>query len=129
MARLYLLLATSLLFSAGCLHFSQVTWKVEDLDAMKQALLQQVPLGTPLSDAEKFMRSEGFTCTVERNGTFYERLAWFDAGAKHEGIDFLYCWRTQNDGALFMSRNWTVALVLKDDVVTDVLVGHYVDGP
>ena len=128
MARLCLL-AASLLFSAGCWHSSQVTWKIEDRDAMKQALLQHVPLGTLLSDAEKFMRAEGFTCTVERNGTFYERLAWFDAGAKHEGIDFLSCWRTQNAGALFMSSNWSVALVLKDNVVTDVLVGHCLDGP
>ena len=75
------------------------------------------------------MEHEGFACALQRNGTFNERVAWFDPGPKHAGVDFLECRRTQNDGSFLMSRIWTVALVLKNDLVTEILVGHSVDGP
>ncbi len=74
------------------------------------------------------MEHEGFACTLQRNDTFYERVAVGDSGPKHEGIDFLECQRTQSE-SFMMSRNWRIALVLQNDLVTDVLVGHWIDGP
>ena len=112
-----------------CLHTSQVTWEIRDRQAMKSAILQGVPLGTSVQQAQRFMEGEGYTCSVTRNGTFYERLAFCDAGLKHAGIDFLNCRRLQGDGALFMSRFWEVALVLDRDTVVDVLVANWIDGP
>jgi hypothetical protein len=96
---------------------------------MKATLLQNVPLGRPVQEARKFMEHEGFTCTLRKNETFYERCAWYDSGPKHDGIDFLECRRVQDDGSFLMSRFWNVALVLKDERVSDILVANWVDGP
>jgi hypothetical protein len=114
-------------YCSGGLHSNQVTWKTESAVPMKATLLQHIPLGTGLQEARKFMEGEGFACTLRRNDTFIERRA-NDPGPKHEGIDFLACERVQNETFL-RSRVWRVALVLKNGLVTDVIVDDYFDGP
>jgi hypothetical protein len=128
MRRFFMLLLVGITLSPGCLHLAQVTWSIEAPATMKAAILQYVPPGTPAREAKQFMEQEGFACTLQKNGTFFERVAWYDSGPKHEGIDFLDCQRTQTE-SFMMSRNWRVALVLQNDLVTDILVGHWVDGP
>ena len=114
---------------SGCAHSRQVTWKLTAPNEMKDVVAKHVPPGTSIVDAQRFMESEGFSCLVERGKGFSERRAWYDAGEKHTNIDFLRCSRSQSDGHILMSRNWSVALVLNGDAVTHVLVGHYIDGP
>jgi hypothetical protein len=113
----------------GCVHFSQATWKIEKPEDMRQAIIQRIPRGTSIDAARKVMESEGFTCNLKRNSTFYERTSWQTDGVqRHDQIDFLECRRTQSAGFL-MSRQWTVALVLNGDLVSDVLISHILDGP
>jgi hypothetical protein len=119
-----------LLPCCGCdtmFHSSQATWRIDSPDSMIAVIPQHVPVGTSVQEAMKFMEHEGFACTLRRNGTFCEQRG-HDPGEKHEGIDFLECHRVQNAGFL-MSRVWEVALVLKNDRVTDILVSHWFDGP
>jgi len=113
----------------GCIHSSQVTWKLDDPDVMRTVVLQHVPPGTSLETATAFMTEEGFGCEVQKASDFYERRSWMNEGAKHEGLDFLNCNRRQSAGELLMFRDWSVAVILDGDVVSDVLVAHYVDGP
>lgn len=120
----------------GCLHSSQVTWRIDDPVVMKAALVEHVPIGTPVSAARRFMESEGFICEPRSNSSFIERRSWSDREPKHEGIDFLGCHRRESLGVnkyglggLLMSRKWNVALVNDGSIVTDILVSHYIDGP
>ena len=128
MHRATLLLAFSLITTAGCAHTNQLTWKVESSDEMRQLLSAQLPHGTNVDEAKRFMEREGFSCKIERNGTFVEKT-WFGAQEpRHENIDFLDCRRTQSYG-LLVARFWGVALVLDGDEVEDVLVSRFIDGP
>lgn len=127
MYRATFLLAVGLI--GGCAHTKQITWKLETPEAMRRVLVDQLPEGTKLEAAQQFMVQEGFTCKIVRDGTFVEKTWFGDQEPRHDNIDFLSCMRAQAAGHLFMSRNWGVAVVLKGDVVQDVLVSHYHDGP
>lgn len=119
------------LLPLGCVHARQVTWRLTKPDEMREAIRGHVPIGTEASAAREFMESEDFHCTVRRNAEFCERNGWTKDSIiqRHKGIDFIECKRVQGEGHLLMSRIWTVALVLEGDIVSDVLVAHYIDGP
>ena len=96
---------------------------------MRELLSDNLPRGTKVDAAQRFMEKEGFSCKIVRNGTFIEK-DWFGAREPcHDNIDFLDCGRAQSDDHFFMSRNWGVALILDGDAVQEVLVSHYLDGP
>lgn len=114
---------------AGCTHAPRVTWNLEDPDLMREVVVWHVPPGTSIPAAGAFMKSEGFTVHLERNESFNERRSWVDIFKTHDHLDFLDCRRVQSAGSLLMSHFWEVALVLDGDVVRDVVVSHYVDGP
>lgn len=128
MRRLIVAIVAGITVSPGCLHLTQATWNIDTPATMKTALLQHVPPGTPVQKAKQFMEHEGFACALQKNDTFYERVAFCESGPEHEHIDFLECRRTQNE-SFMVSRNWSIALVLQNDLVTDILVGNWVDGP
>ena len=115
----------------GCVHARQVTWRLTKPDEMREAIWEHIPMGAEASAAQEFMESEGFHCTVRRGAEFCERNGWTKDAIvrRHEGIDFIECKRIQGEGHFLMARIWTVALVLEDDIVNDVLVAHYIDGP
>ena len=91
------------------------TTGLKDAPAMTQAVLAHVPIGTDVEHATKFMEHEGFECSVFTNQGFTGVL-----GGDREGLDFVYCERTDNAGFLEV-RIWGVALVFADGKVTEVL--------
>ncbi len=115
----------------GCVHSRQVTWRLTEPDEMREVIRGHIPMGTEASAAQEFMESEGFQCTVQTDAEFCERTSWTTDSIirQHKGIDFIQCKRVQGAGHFLMSSIWTIALVLEDDIVSDVLVAHYVDGP
>lgn len=126
------------LFAVGCAHSAQLTWNVDDPEAMRAVLAEHIPPGTPVAEARQFMQEEGFTCRERVNESFVERTWFGDRDPRHEGIDFVHCERVQTLGVgkqgfglggLMMTRNWDVALVNDSRSVTAVLVSHYLDGP
>jgi hypothetical protein len=72
--------------------------------------LGQVPVGTSVDDAQRFMEAEGFKCSRTQNGAFGDR----------HGIDYLYCDRMDGGNSL-VSRRWQVAIVHRDGMVIEVL--------
>ena len=92
------------------------TRKVDDATVMKEVLLRQLPVGTPIGEAQKFMEQEGFKCVSRKNRTFSE------AGTDHEDIDYLYCTRTDEVTPPALKRKWHIAVVENSDAVADVLI-------
>ena len=117
-----------LLLLSGCLHTSQVTWDIKNRDDMKEVIVQNVPVGSSIQEATKFMEHEGFACTVKSNENFKPIHIGLDPGLDRNGIDFLECKRSQLDGSLFFDREWDIALVLDHEKVAEVLVGCCVEG-
>lgn len=115
----------------GCVHARQVTWRLTEPDEMREAIRGHIPMGTEASAAQEFMESEGFQCTARRDAEFCERTGWTTDSIvrRHAGIDFIECKRVQGAGHFLMSRIWTIALVLEGEIVSDVLVAHFIDGP
>lgn len=126
---LCLLAAALLLGTVGCAHRHRRTWKHATIEEMHATLLEQIPPQTPLADARAFMQKEGFRCTLETNSLFVERNHWSVPGITHEGLNYLRCYRAQGEGHFLTSRIWTIALVHDDNVVTEVIISMYIDGP
>ena len=118
----------ALLWVVGCAHTARQTWKVEDPAIMKATLRERIPMGSSISEARRYMESEGFECRDVLNGKFIERTWFGDEQPAYDGLDYIRCTRSQSAGFL-MGRIWTVAVVHDGSIVTDVLVSHYVDGP
>lgn len=102
-----------------------------DRSVMREVLLDAVPIGSNVKDAEAFMVSEGFACEIKRNARFVERRD--DASVSgnhltHEGIDFLECNRSEM-AHLLIERKWHAAFVLDGETVRDVIVNLYLTGP
>src|SRR5438552_13244627 len=101
--------------AAGCGSKATATRNVQDAEAMKAALLREMPVGTPIADAQRIMEREGFKCEERKDRSFSEM------GNLHEGIDFLLCTRADETEDPLMKRKWIVAVVDKDDKVSDIL--------
>jgi hypothetical protein len=117
-------LAIALPMILGCLHPGPplLTTRIAGVDEMKQTLKREIPVGTPAADGRRFMEREGFSCSIIKHGSFSEQ------GTEVRGIDFLYCCR-QDPSSAWVSCKWQIALVLRDDVVSDILVSSGLVGP
>ena len=95
-----------------------VTKGITDPAAMTKVILNAVPVGSPISEAQRFMEGERFACEEIANGSFGER----------HGIDSLYCGR--NDRVSFwVSRVWKVWVIHHDGKVTEVIASTAMFGP
>ena len=90
---------------------------IEEPPRMVEAILAQVPVGTPVDDAQRFMEREGFKCSRSTNAAFLDRT----------GLDYVYCDRWEASG--FVKRRWQVAIVHRDGKVTEVLASTGLVGP
>src|SRR5262249_20320711 len=86
-----------------------VTGGVTDLDTMAATLRRNVPAGTPVAQARRFMEREGFRCSMKQNASFSEQ------GRVHEGIDYLDCDR--GDRSFPGLQRWQVGLVVRGGAV------------
>lgn len=126
-----LIFATILLapLFSGCAGWR--TFGITDRAVMREFLLEAVPIGTNVKDAQAFMVREGFSCTIERNSSFSERNDDDPERGPHrtlEGIDYLYCDRTELAHFL-IDRRWQIAFVLNGETVSDLIVNVGLIGP
>jgi hypothetical protein len=77
---------------------------------MIRILGSRLPAGTPLETARAFMKEEGFECSLKTKGRFGDR----------EGIDYLYCDRSEASGMFLVSRRWQVAIIVRDEKVVEI---------
>lgn len=119
-------LAPVLLFAlpVGCVSSpGTATRGVRTCDELRTAVAWSVPLGLPAADAYRFLCRERFACEAVRNGTFTTGGVEEGEGATYGGIDFIEGSRW--DGTIFTGYDhWTVALVICDGKVVNVLTHH-----
>jgi hypothetical protein len=113
---------------AGCAFTSQATRRLDNRVTMQSVLLQNIPPGTPLDDARKFMELQGFKCKLVQQGSFVEQKQFGDDSKRHENIDYLECIRSETTG-MMRSRQWKIAVVIADGLVDDVFVSLHLGGP
>ena len=122
-------LGVAILVVSVCGCAATKTRRIDAPKAMETALEQLIRPGLTTEEIETAMTSEGFTCTVERQGSFIEMRSFRDKEPRHDGIDFVRCRRT-NSGGFMMARFWSVAVLLDGDLSNGkILVSHYIDGP
>ena len=83
-----------------------------------------------VQQATAAMESHGFKCSQVKNGTFSEAYVDSSGITKHrkiEQLDFVHCHRESHRGVV--SYRDEVALVIKEDQITDVLSNHSATGP
>ena len=105
--------------AVGSAGLPTVTRDVAGPPRMVEAVLGRVPVGTPVEDAHRFMESEGFACSREVN----------DEDDDADGLDCLYCDRS--DGGLFswVLRRWQVSIYHRDGKVVEVKANTGFVGP
>jgi hypothetical protein len=118
--RQILIITSAVALVAGCLatQTRTITKGVSDPGRMVALIEDRVPLGAPVEDAERFMRSEGFTCTRVIHGDWGER----------RGLDYPYCDRSEQAGG-WVDRRWQIAVFQRDEKVTEVLANTGLVGP
>jgi hypothetical protein len=105
------------------------TRRIEEPDKMETEIGVLIHPGMTIEEVESVMKSEQFTCTIERNASFVAMRSWLDKEPRRDAIDFVRCNRS-NSAGIMMARIWSVAVLLDGDKTTgEVLVSHYVDGP
>src|SRR5262245_18700038 len=97
--RLTLTLAACALV-AGCTNVRCATRGIHDSAKMVETIRARVTVGSSFDDAQRFMQGEGFSCRHIANGS------WGDC----QGIDYLYCDRSEAAGGL-VARRWQVAII------------------
>lgn len=106
-----------LLLSIGCARQSRLINELSSADAMRQALLNRVPIGTSMANATSTLAAEGFTCGASSRGTF----------ATSDSLTYSYC-QARSSGAVVF-RQWQVAVVDSGGVVGDIRVTTGLVGP
>jgi hypothetical protein len=109
-------IAALLTIVAGCTGSQSFTRGIEEPTRMIEAVLGQVPVGTPVDDAQRFMEREGFKCSRTSNAAFGGRA----------GLDYIYCDRSEGG---IVQRRWQVAVVHRDGKVVEVLASRGLVGP
>jgi hypothetical protein len=111
-----------LLLAAGLGCAGRETRLVDRLDesaAMRAAVLQVAPVGTPVADAVARLGAQGFHCQPTARNVF--------AGVP-DSLTYAYC-DGSSRGAPLVSRRWQLALVDSGGRVSDVHATTHLVGP
>ena len=100
---------------------------LNDSQAMRQEIVERVPIGTNISKAQNIMQANGFNCKMTKHEAFEENDPIRGTQGNHVPTDFLYCDQSALAG-LFIWRRWQVAIVDKHGKVSDVYVSISLTG-
>src|ERR1044072_5462367 len=91
MCEIHGIMILSLAFVAACEQKATLPLTKKPLtpNGMKRVLLRNIPLGTTIAKAKRFMKKEGFYCTIKRKTSFTVQ------GITRHKIDFFYCDRSE----------------------------------
>lgn len=101
--------------------------------AMKEEILKKVPIGSRIEDAKRIMEENGFGCELEHNQLFSVQLDNPPENDPHRSIvheraDFLACDKSKLTFPP-VTQEWSVIIVHKDGIVSDVVVNIGLTGP
>ncbi len=102
----------------------------ENARKLKEYLTELIPSGTGIADAEKTMKSYGFTCRYMTNADFIEESPGNSRGIILKNIDYLYCDQEKSEWPLiWISERWQVAIVQEKGKVKSIYVSYGLTGP
>ena len=93
---------------------------METAAEMQQALSTEIPVGTPVKEAEARLRKRGFRVEPMTDASFVVE------GRRYEHLDYLYGDMSEGNG---VSRRWQIAVVHQHGAVTEVFVSTGLVGP
>lgn len=96
-------------------------------EAVRTWILGQIPVGAPIEEARRLLKTHGFRCEPMKKADFAPQAPAGDPSA-WEGIDYVYCDLRQPMGSL-QARRWQIALVERDGRLVDVGVSTGLIGP
>lgn len=104
-----------------------------DPKAMKKEILKNVPLGSRIEDAKRKMEKSGFGCTMMHNEEFSvqkDNPPEDDPhmSTLHGKADFLLCEKQKQTWPM-VSQEWSIIIVHKDGIVSEVFVNVGITGP
>jgi len=107
----------------GCSR-SSPTGQIElskNASTVRSQILERVPLGTPLKEAEEKMRQMGFRCELRKAAMFDDESRGRRQYQRFEKIDYLACSREETGIEGIRHHLWVVALACsKEEMVTNV---------
>ena len=114
----------AVLFIAGTLLFF---WRRDlmrlppDAERARVIVLQSIPVGTEVADAQQIMERSRFDCVLEEDVYVDEESPWYPWTRR------LYCWKSRWGG---IGGEWRVSLWLNgEDVVQRVHVAYGITAP
>lgn len=129
-----------LLVAAACAP-RDPTHSLHSATEMRTVLLQYLPLGASVAQAQNRMEQASFLCRQQPHATWtpwelgmpglpVSQRGHFSAPlTERRNVSFLSCWRTDGGRLAVVQRQWAVAVVYADGRVTDVLVNADGVGP
>ncbi|MCY1078714.1 hypothetical protein [Archangium lansingense] len=110
-------LLSSLLALVGCARHS-LPPELTTAEAARSWVLGEVPVGSPIEDAQRLLQTHGCRCQSMTGADFAPQAPSGDESA-WRGIDYVYCDLRQSTG-LLQARRWQFALVERDGKLADV---------
>ena len=121
------------LLSISCANVEDSIHLNNDPKAMKKEVLKRVPLGSRIEDAKRKMEKSDFLCTMMHNEEFAvqkDNPSDNDPfkSTLHEKADFLLC-EKRKQTAPMVSQEWSIVIMHKGGIVSDVYVNVGITGP
>ena len=95
----------------------------DDRNLVSAEVRRLVPLGGSIQTAKEVMEKEGFECKMLFQSEFSENSD--DTSQRpiniQKNIDFLLCSKTVKE-SIFYKVTWQIAFIVKDDVLSNILV-------
>lgn len=91
---------------------------------MKAEILRFVALDTAVNNAMQIMTQNGFSCERKTNADFMASDHGKTSGAYLKNKNYLYCDYTQPGFILSADRRWQVALIVKDEKISEIYVSY-----
>ena len=95
-------------------HDWRATGGIDDPETMRRVILASVPLGSPLGDARRFLKQQGFRGAVRG-----DELAREERGLR-DGAGVLWYHRSGGAITALVSRIWRVSLTHRDGRLVDL---------
>ncbi|NJO00901.1 MAG: hypothetical protein HC880_03715 [Bacteroidia bacterium] len=98
----------------------------EEPEKMRNEVLEHLPLGTSIDQAQIFMKKNGFKCQIQKDSAYAESKANGESQV-HKNRDFLYCDCSKSQK--FLRKRWQIIFDYQENNIKEVVVNFGLIGP